>query len=126
MGCYGIGLGRLMGAIVEALADAKGLSWPQSVAPFDAHLMTLGHDEKVSDRAESLYRMLEERGISVLYDDRRQSAGVKFEDAELIGIPYALIVSEKTIAKGNVIEMERRDNGETRDVNDEEMFHILL
>ena len=108
MGCYGIGLGRLMAAIVEVHHDEKGIIWPESAAPFKVHLLQLSQDKKVKTKAEEIYKNLEKRGIEVLYDDRDKTAGEKFADADLIGIPIRLVVSEKTLAKG-CMEIKKRD-----------------
>ncbi|HEX7586013.1 MAG TPA: aminoacyl--tRNA ligase-related protein [Patescibacteria group bacterium] len=107
MGCYGIGLGRLMGTIVEVYHDEKGIIWPESVAPFQAHILSLNKNVE----AEKLYNELTEKGVEVLYDDREASAGEKFADADLIGIPYQLIVSEKNM-KENKVEIKNRKTGE--------------
>jgi prolyl-tRNA synthetase len=115
MGCYGIGLGRVMGAIVEALADEKGIVWPQSIAPFKVHLIALpGRDSKrVIDEAEKLYADFKNSGVTVLYDDRDTSAGSKFADADLMGMPYRIVLSEKTLA-GEEVELKIRATGEVR------------
>ncbi len=108
MGCYGIGLGRLMGAIVEASHDDRGIIWPKSVAPFAVHLISLGTDKKVKAGAQKLYKTLLAEGIEVLWDDREnKNAGEKFADADLLGIPYRIIISEKTLAQGSVELKER-------------------
>ncbi len=107
MGCYGIGLGRLMGTVAEVYSDEKGLSWPESVAPFAVHLLSLNKNEE----AEKLYNELTEKGVEVLYDDREASAGEKFADADLIGISYQLIISEKTLEE-NKVEIKNRKTGE--------------
>ncbi len=97
MGSYGIGIGRLMGAVVEVLHDDDGIVWPESIAPFKVHLICLG-DRKPAD---DLYKELEDAGVEVLYDDREgQTPGERFKDADLIGIPYRVVVSEKTIEAG--------------------------
>jgi prolyl-tRNA synthetase len=103
MGCYGIGLGRLMGTIVEVHSDEKGIRWPDQVAPFKAHILSLKQNEK----AEGIYGMLSDAGIEVLYDDRDLNPGQKFADADLIGISYQLIVSEKNL-KDNKVEIKKR------------------
>jgi len=114
MGCYGIGVSRLMGTIVEIHHDEKGIIWPSSVAPFDIHLISLkSGDEKINRRikenSEKVYKELEKIGKQVLYDDRKnKSAGEKFADADLIGIPYRLVISEKTLKNDN-IEIKKRD-----------------
>ena len=119
MGSYGIGLGRLMGTIVEVLADDKGIVWPESVAPFAVHLIEIGSkDESVKERAEKIYKTLEEKNIEVLYDDRDARAGEKFTDADLIGIPYQVIVSERGNAEGTV-EVKNRKTGEVKIVKEE-------
>lgn len=107
MGCYGIGLGRLMATVVEAHHDEKGILWPKEVAPYQVHLIELkSKNSKLS--GEDVYKELQNKGIEVLYDDREDvSAGVKFADADLIGIPVRLVVSEKTKDK---IEWKNRDS----------------
>ena len=106
MGCYGIGLGRLMGAIVEASHDERGIIWPESVAPFMVHLIDLTKDKKTS---EKLYVDLQKQNIEVLYDDRQdKSAGERFAESDLIGIPYRVVISEKTLEKKSVEIKERQ------------------
>lgn len=103
MGCYGIGLGRLMGAVTEVLSDDKGLVWPASIAPFQAHVVALGEGDQVRERADTVVRELESAGVSVLYDDRaRAGAGEKFADADLIGIPVRVLISDRMMEKGEV------------------------
>lgn len=116
MGCYGIGLERVMATVVEVHHDEKGIIWPKEVAPFDVHLLTLSSgkkkmENKIRKTAEKLYQNLQRGGSEVLYDDRDKSAGEKFADADLIGIPQRLVVSERTLAK-NCLEMKKR--GEKR------------
>lgn len=109
MGCYGIGLERAMAAVVEAHHDDKGIIWPKSVTPFLVHLISLGNkNAEVSKYAKKVYNFLLENNIEVLFDDREEvSAGVKFADYDLIGLPYRIVVSEKTI-KENKIELKKR------------------
>lgn len=108
MGCYGIGLGRLMGAIVEVFNDENGIIWPKEVAPFDVHLIRLEGGAKVKKEADKIYEFLQKEKINVLYDDREEKrAGEKFADSDLIGLPYRLIVSEKTLLKDSVELKER-------------------
>ncbi len=108
MGCYGIGLGRLMGAIVEASHDDNGIIWPKSVTPFLVHVISLGTDKKIKTSAEKLYKSLQENNIQVLWDDREnKGAGEKFAESDLLGIPYRLVISEKTLAAGSVEIKER-------------------
>jgi len=113
MGCYGIGLGRLMAAIVETNHDALGIIWPLEVAPFHIHLITLKSgkkkiDQKIQKEGEKTYQVLQKAGFEVLYDDRKEkSAGEKFVDADLIGIPFRVVISENTLKK-NSIEIKKR------------------
>ncbi|MFA7191030.1 MAG: His/Gly/Thr/Pro-type tRNA ligase C-terminal domain-containing protein, partial [Dehalococcoidales bacterium] len=103
MGCYGIGVGRLLASVIEASHDEKGIIWPFSVAPFEVYLCPLFlEDERVSQTAEMLYNELTDSGIEVLYDDRIESPGVKFNDADLLGIPLRITVSPRTLEKNSV------------------------
>ncbi len=107
MGCYGIGISRCMGVIAEVSSDQKGLVWPLAIAPAKATLIQLGDSEDVTKSAEKLYKGLTEAGVEVLYDDRDLRAGEKFTDADLMGIPYRIVVSDKTLAK-HEYELKRR------------------
>jgi prolyl-tRNA synthetase len=108
MGCYGIGVSRVMGVIVEKLHDDKGIMWPESVAPFKVHLIALGKETETYQEAEKLYQQLIQQHVEVLYDDRREtSAGEKFADADLIGIPYRLVMSKKTLVE-QAVEVKKR------------------
>lgn len=110
-GSYGIGITRLLGAIVEVFHDDKGIIWPKVVAPFQVHLLQLENSEKVKKAAEKLYGELEKAGVEVLYDDRQdKTAGEKFADADLIGIPLRIVVSERTLAKNSVEVKKRSEN----------------
>ena len=109
MGCYGIGLSRLMGATVEVHHDEKGIIWPESMAPFQVHLLLLEKKKAIKKITEKLYQDLQKSNVEVLYDDRENvSAGEKFIDCDLIGIPYRMIISEKTLSK-NCLEIKKRD-----------------
>src|SRR3990167_8700049 len=122
MGCYGIGPGRLMGTIVEVLSDEKGIVWPKEVAPFRVHLISIsGGNADVVAEADRLYELLNENGVEALYDDRESRAGEKFADADLIGIPMRIVVSEKTMAEGGV-ELSGRHNGGTAIVSEDEVI----
>lgn len=120
MGCYGVGLTRLMGVIVEKFHDDKGIIWPEAIAPARIHLASLGTDAEVLDAAASLYRTLTQRGISVLWDEREVSAGIKFKDADLIGLPWRVVVSSRTLKEGKV-EIKPR-TGEAELITIEELF----
>ena len=107
LGSYGIGIGRLMASIVEANNDEKGIIWPESSAPFLVNLISLGETKK---EAEKIYSSFDKSGVEVLWDDREESAGVKLSDADLIGIPYRVIVSDKSLAKDSVEIKKRSDS----------------
>jgi prolyl-tRNA synthetase len=113
MGSYGIGSGRLLACIAEEHHDDKGLIWPITVAPYTVHLVSLGQ----TDAADRVYEALVQNGIEVLYDDREESPGVKFNDADLIGIPIRITVSARSLAKGGV-EMKRRNQSKTEIVTE--------
>jgi prolyl-tRNA synthetase len=102
MGCYGLGISRLMGVIVEKFHDDRGIIWPAAIAPARVHLVNLGRDDEVRRDAAALYGTLRERGIDVLWDERDASAGVKLADADLIGLPWRVVVSERTRKEGKV------------------------
>lgn len=105
MGCYGIGLGRVMGTVVEINSDQNGIIWPKTVAPFNVHLLCLDNNQEIREKADKLYQALQKSKIEVLYDDRDESAGVKLKDSDLIGIPIRLVISKKT---GDKIEVKHR------------------
>ena len=107
MGCYGIGIGRLLASIVEANHDEDGIIWPPAVAPYQIHLMHLGKGDEVRQRAEDLYTELRAQGYEVLYDDRQESPGVKFNEADLLGMPLRLTISQRTLETDSV-EIKRR------------------
>jgi len=112
MGCYGIGVGRLLAAIVEYSHDEKGIVWPMIVAPYQVHLCSLNPDKgEVGKRSEELYQALVSQGIEVLYDDRPASPGVKFNDADLIGVPLRVTVSPRGLSAGNVEVKWRANEG---------------
>lgn len=108
LGSYGIGITRLMGVVVEKFADNKGMIWPESVAPFRIHLIEIkSENSKVRNEAKKLYDVLTEKGVEVLWDDRDAGAGEKFSDADLIGIPWRVVVSERSLEAGGA-EIKRR------------------
>jgi prolyl-tRNA synthetase len=109
MGSYGIGVGRHLAAVVEAHHDEAGICWPVSVAPFEAVVTVVGAEPAAVAAAEDIYRGLQERGVDVLLDDRDERPGVKFTDAELIGIPYRVTVGPRRLAEGLVEVVRRRD-----------------
>jgi prolyl-tRNA synthetase len=99
MGSYGIGVGRLVASIVEEYHDEYGIIWPPQIAPYDIHLVDLANDPK---HADGIREKLESAGFAVLYDDRDERAGVKFNDADLIGLPLRITVGEKGLAENSV------------------------
>jgi prolyl-tRNA synthetase len=110
MGCYGLGIGRTVAAAIEQNHDENGIIWPLPLAPFQVLLLSLNpKDEAVRKAADDLHAALEAQGIEVLYDDRDERPGVKFNDADLIGIPIRLVVGGKSLAQGNVELSLRRD-----------------
>ena len=123
MGCYGIGVGRTAAAAIEQNYDAKGIIWPVPIAPFHIHLLPLSQSAQVSELALSLYNSLIQSGIEVLWDDRDERAGVKFNDADLIGAPYQLIIGDKGLAQGMVEFKLRKDGTVTRVAPNQALKH---
>jgi prolyl-tRNA synthetase len=126
MGCYGIGVSRLMAAVAERRSDDKGLVWPQEIAPFDVHLLELNKqiDEEIKSEAEKVYARLQDKGFEVLFDERDTSAGEKFAEADLIGIPLRIVVSENTVSE-NKVEVKWRKDDEEKLVNLEEAIEMI-
>ncbi|MFZ3011968.1 MAG: aminoacyl--tRNA ligase-related protein [Minisyncoccia bacterium] len=125
MGSYGIGLGRLMGTVVEVSSDDKGIVWPEAIAPFTIHLLALGDDEAVMKEANKVYESLSQAGVEVLFDDRAgMSAGEKFSDADLLGMPYRAVVSPRSIKEGG-IELKKRTEEKGKIVTLDELLTCL-
>jgi len=120
MGCYGIGVDRTMATIAEIHHDEKGIIWPESIAPFAVHLISLGQNEE----AEKIYAELSVKGIEVLLDDREVSAGEKFADSDLIGIPYRVVISKKSLEVGGV-ELKKRSEKESKIVVIKDLISLL-
>ena len=120
MGCYGIGISRIMATIVEVYNDEKGIIWPLNVVPFAIHLISLNQNEE----AEKVYQELNNAGFEVLYDDRDLSLGQKLNDADLIGCPYRLIISEKNI-KNNQVEFKKRSAKEIEMIDKSNLINFL-
>ncbi len=115
MGCYGIGVSRLVGAIIEASHDDNGIIWPESVAPFKVGLINLRvGDAKCDAACQSLYDTLRGQGIEALYDDTDERAGAKFASMDLIGLPWQIVVGPKGAEKG-VVELKNRKTGEKQE-----------
>jgi len=112
MGCYGIGVSRIISAAIEQLSDDRGIVWPVSIAPFTVNLIAINvEDPRVKNSADSIYEEMKNNGIEVIYDDRNVRAGVKFKDSDLLGIPIKLIVGKK-YAENKKVEIELRKSGE--------------
>jgi prolyl-tRNA synthetase len=126
MGCYGIGVTRIVGAAIEQNHDERGIIWPEPLTPFNVVLIPINmhRSEAVREAAESLYEDLQEQGMQVLLDDRDARPGVKFADAELIGIPHRLVISERNLANGEFEYQHRRDT-ESRNLKREEALNLL-
>lgn len=124
MGCYGIGVSRLMGTVAELMSDDKGLVWPENIAPAKVYLARLGEDEAVVKAADELYAELQAKGVEVLYDDRDVRPGEKFADADLMGIPYRVVVSAKTIEQSKV-ELKSRTSDQADLVTSKDLFEAV-
>jgi prolyl-tRNA synthetase len=125
MGCYGIGIGRTMAAIVETHNDAKGIMWPANVAPYSVYLASIGESDAVREASGELYKALTSAGVLVLYDDRTDvRAGEKFADADLLGIPYRVVVSDKTL-QNQQFEVKRRDASDFSMVTRDELVTMI-
>jgi prolyl-tRNA synthetase len=127
MGCYGIGVTRIVAAAIEQNHDDKGIIWPDPIAPYTVLLVTLNHDrsEAVRNKADALYAALEAAGVDVLYDDRDARPGVKFADAELLGIPHCIVVGDRGLAAGKLEYRHRRSAENTEIAVDEVVPEIL-
>ena len=125
MGCYGLGPSRVMGTIVEVHHDDKGMMWPEAVAPFQVHLVSLCRTEEHKQQAENLYKELLSKNIEVLFDDREGvSAGERFADSDLIGIPVRIVVSPRTLENASV-EIKKRNEAEPQVVKISEVEKYL-
>jgi prolyl-tRNA synthetase len=126
MGCYGIGITRIVGAAIEQNHDNNGIIWPEPLAPFDVVLVPINmhRSDAVREAAEALYEELQDYGLDVLFDDRDTRPGVKFADAELIGVPHRLVISERGL-KANELEYRHRRDEESRDLNREAALKML-
>lgn len=123
MGCYGVGVSRTLSAIIESHHDERGIIWPESVTPFDIHIITANtKDETILKVAEDLYESLQEK-YRVLYDDRNERAGVKFADSDLIGLPYRIVVGRG--AKDGVVEVKKRTDEKSEDVEIDDVLKFM-
>ena len=125
MGSYGIGVSRLVGAIIEASHDDAGIIWPEAVAPFKVGLINLNAgDEACVKACDGMYKQLDGLGVPVLYDDREGRAGVKFADMDLIGLPWQLIAGPRGLKNGQV-ELKNRHTGERQELSIEAALSLL-
>lgn len=125
MGCYGIGVSRTMAAIVEQFNDDRGIVWPNAVAPFDVHVITVNtKDEAQNELTDKLYASLKANRFDVLVDDRAERAGVKFADSDLIGLPIRITVGKK--ASEGIVEVKVRSTGEMLEVHESELVATIL
>ncbi|MBQ1344365.1 hypothetical protein IIY59_01395 [Candidatus Saccharibacteria bacterium] len=120
MGSYGIGVSRVMGVIAELLSDEKGLVWPENIAPYKYYLVSIG--DKATEIAQKLH---DEHQEEIIWDDRDVSAGEKFADSELMGIPYRIVISDKTLKKDSVELVDRKTN-ETKILTLEDLSRMLV
>lgn len=121
MGCYGIGVSRVMGVLAEHFADDKGLVWPENIAPFKFHLVSIG--EKGKEQADKLYAELAEQGVESFYDDRDTRPGEKFADAELMGMPWRITVSDRGVEAGK-FELTERASGDTKELDYQQLIEF--
>ena len=125
MGSYGIGISRLVGAIIEACHDDKGIIWPHSVSPYKVGLINLRLDDDICTNAcDNMYALLNEAGVEVLYDDRDKKAGVKFADMDLIGLPWQVVIGPKGIKDG-IVEIKNRRTGEVVELSSTNAMDLL-
>jgi prolyl-tRNA synthetase len=125
MGCYGIGVSRLIAAIIEQHHDEQGIRWPLPVAPYQVIITPIGKDEAPLTKATEIHDALESRGVEVLLDDRNERPGVKFKDADLLGIPLRITVGTRGLVQGTV-ELKKRTDDESRDVSADEVVDVVL
>ena len=126
MGSYGIGVSRLVGAIIEANHDDKGIKWPESVAPFKIGVINLKtEDAKCNSLSEDIYQKLKSHAVDTLYEDRGGRAGVKFANMDLIGLPWQLIIGPRGAAN-NLIELKCRDTGNREEISVEQALQRLI
>jgi prolyl-tRNA synthetase len=124
MGCYGIGVSRVMAAVAEQFQDEKGFIWPSAVSPYDVHLVPINtKDEAQVTLADDLYKVIKANRFDVLYDDRAERAGVKFADSDLIGLPIRITVGKKAVE--GLVEVKIRETGEVFEWKKEEVLDHL-
>ncbi|MCK4402117.1 proline--tRNA ligase, partial [bacterium] len=125
MGCYGIGISRIIAAVIEQNNDENGIIWPRSIAPYQVEILPVNiNDNETMQIAENLYKKFLSEKIEVVIDDRDERPGIKFKDADLIGIPIRITISSKKV-KDNVVEIHKRDTGKNKQVNINDLLDNL-
>ena len=126
MGCYGIGVSRIVASAIEQNNDDKGIIWPDAIAPFTVAMipMNMHKSQRTREACEQLYNQFTEAGIEVLFDDRKERAGVMFADMELIGIPHRIVVGERGLDKG-MIEYKGRSDADNQDIPLDDIMGFL-
>ena len=124
MGSYGIGITRTVAAAIEQNYDDYGIKWPTALAPFKVHLLSLGGGEEVKEKSAELYQALNEAGIEVLLDDRDERAGVKFNDADLIGCPIRITIGSRSLSEGE-LEVKLRQSGTEMNIEADNALHEI-
>ena len=124
MGCYGLGIERIIGTVVEINNDKDGIIWPEEIAPYKIHLISLGQG-KILEISRKIYENLTKKGLEVLFDDRKESAAFKLKDADLIGLPYRLVISEKTL-KAKKVEFKKRNSKKVKYLSQKEIMRMIF
>ena len=126
MGSYGIGISRIPAAIIENNHDQKGIMWPKEIAPFDVLILSLKNGQQELDEfCNNIYHELNNKGIDVLFDDRDERTGIKFSDADLIGIPYQIIVG-KNFLEEDIIQIKERSSGKEININSQKLIPEII
>jgi prolyl-tRNA synthetase len=126
MGSYGVGVSRLVGAIIEASHDDAGIIWPEAVAPWQVGIVTMRSDDQATvSAADAMYANLRQIGVEVLYDDRDERGGVKLGSMDVIGLPWQVILGPRSVSAGRV-ELKNRRTGERQEVSEEDGVNIIL
>lgn len=125
MGCYGIGVTRTIAAAIEQNHDEKGIIWPKAIAPFQIHLIHIGKDEELKNKATELYQTLLEMGFEVLFDDRPMGPGFKFKDADLLGLPLRITFGEREWKSSQKLEIVERRNGNEQKLTEDETIKFV-
>ncbi len=125
MGCYGIGIGRTVAAAIEQSHDKDGIIWPKEIAPYHAYFVTITKNEEIKALCDDIYKELTQNGLEIIYDDRKTGPGMKFKDADLLGLPVRVVLGERDFQKDGLLEVKIRKNGEVKKVKPEELLATL-